>query len=212
MRICNAVLLFTLLLWVDPAGAQKEYSLTVSIHKEVRPLSEKSVEKIFARASDLLRRNGCDVKFKLDGPIQTFTSAPAHIKDASGLEAVHSVAADIKIVKKINFCVGKYDKVGFIGCSWRPERRPKTVIVTTGPRVGNLHHILWAHEFGHTTGLMHRIDENEEALMTPCDIQAFSRVVDEHECRHFLAGPVRHYPPGLGPACPKNSAARRRAD
>src|SRR5262249_3751250 len=110
-----------------------------------------------------------------------------------------------------NYCVGKYFKDPLIGCSWRPEGRPRTVIVTT-ESVGALpgiHPVLWAHEFGHTTGLLHRKDQNDVALMTPCGLEAFNDQINKDECRHFLVGPVTHYPPGLGPGCPSNTSVRR---
>src|SRR5262249_38314872 len=171
MRRCSAILLLGLLFSAQPADAQRLYSLTVSIHEGMNPtLTKENVEQILGGASDILKRNGCDVKFELKGPIQTFTSAPAHIKDPSTLEAAHLVSADVKVVQRINYCVGKYLKEPVIGCSWRPEGRRRTVIVTT-ESVGALpgiHPVLWAHEFGHTTGLLHRKDANDVALMTPC--------------------------------------------
>jgi hypothetical protein len=210
----NAILLLGLLLWADPASAQKPkiYPLTVSIHNAVHPtLTQSDIEQILTRASDLLQSNRCGVGFKLKAPVTTFTSAPAYIKNAADLEAVHSVPADVKVVQRINFCVGRYDQDGFIGCSWRPEGLRKTVIVTT-ERVGEIpgiHPILWAHEFGHTTGLLHRVDNDREALMSPCDLQAFSRVVNRYECGCFLAGPGQCNVTGAGPACPDAFKRRR---
>jgi hypothetical protein len=213
MQRCNAILLLGLLLWVDPASAQKLkiHSLRVSIHEEVRPSPTQSeIEQILKDASDLLQEppNRCGVGFKLKGPVTTFTSAPAFINDASDLEAVHSVPADVKVVREINFCI-RGPENGLVGCSWRPNNRPKTVIVTRRLKGVGLSPVLWTHEFGHVTGLQHRNDEDEEALMTPCGLQAFNRRINKDECRHFLAGPVQHYPPGLGPACPKPSSRYR---
>ena len=124
-----------------PAIAQKEYSLKVSIHEAVRPtLDESEIRRILGRASDLLtRRNKCDVKFRLD-TFGRFSSAPDVINNESDLEAVHSVDAHVKIVKQINFCLGR--EGSFIGCAWRPEGRPKTVIVVR-QLARDLRHILW---------------------------------------------------------------------
>jgi len=185
-----------LLLWVEPASAQKEYSLTVSIHQAVQPrLTEKVVEGILKRASKLLQKDPghldrpnnvkCNVTFKLDGPVRTFAlpSTPKAIQNEDQLEAVHRESADVKIVESINFCK-KYSSKGFIGCSWRRDG-PKTMIVT--PSLG-IAHILWAHEFGHTAGLQHRVDD-PAALMTPCDLFYDSVKINDDECGCFVGGP-----------------------
>jgi hypothetical protein len=212
---CSVIaILLSLLPWAEPASAQKVYWLTVSIHKDVRhKLTQKDIEKIFKRESKLLKEdNACDVEFKLNGPVQTFTSAPAYINDLASLEAVHHVAADVKVVQEIKFCRGQYYEEGVIGCSWRPAGlRPKTVIVTTATVATDLRHILWAHEFGHTTGLEHRIDDSQ-ALMTPCDLQSFNRHINEAECRCFVAGPDQCHMPDLNVACPAPSRRRGAAD
>jgi hypothetical protein len=204
VRRSLAILLLGLLSWSDPASAQKlkMYPLTVSIHATMSAgLAQNDVEQVLKLASDLLQQspNNCGVGFKLNGPITTFTSAPAVINTADDLEAVHRVPADVKVVQGINFCVQGH-QTGLVGCSWRPKNRPKTVIVTTQMLGFGIEPVLLAHEFGHTTGLLHRNDERE-ALMTPCGLDAFNRHINQDECRHFLAGPVRHYPPGQGPGC-----------
>ena len=209
MRRGDAILLLGLLLLVDPvsAGNLKIYPLTVSIHAEVNPVPRQdAIEQVLKLASDLLQQapNNCGVGFKLKGPITTFTSAPASINDAAGLEAVHRVPATVKIVKEINFCINGHQN-GLVGCSWRPYNRPKTVIVTTRMLGVGIEPVLFAHEFGHVTGLLHRNDNDGEALMTPCGLEAFNRHVNKDECRHLLAGPALQYPPGLGPGCPSNS-------
>src|SRR5262245_19167714 len=97
--VCLAVLLWVESATAQAATAQKEYALKVSIHKNVRPkLTKKRVEEILKGASDLLKEANCDVKFKLDGRIKSFSSAPDSIRDATDLDAVHAVAADVKIV------------------------------------------------------------------------------------------------------------------
>jgi hypothetical protein len=197
-RKCNltAILLLGLLPWVEPASAQtKEYSLTVSVHAALVPrLTPAEIEQILKDASDLLKiDNNCDVEFKL-GSVQTHTG-PADIYDDVTLEAVHSVDADVKVVNSITFCTGRTQTVW--GCAWRPHDRRKTVIVTNFVDP-NLRGILWAHEFGHTTGLPHRMKHDTELLeplMTGCEIQAFTVLIDRDECDHFRAGPTGTYPP-----------------
>ena len=197
MLRCRAILLLSLLVWVEPASAQAEsasaqkvYSLTVSIHAGVTsPLPPEKVEQILEKASDILRNDNnqnCNVKFELKGPIHPFTSGSARITDASTLEAVHRVPADVKVVQRIDFCVGQPP---FFGCAWRPERRRKTVIVTVDALgFPGLLPVVWAHEFGHTTGLPHRNDVEDLALMRPT-IKAFHTKINSDECRRFRAGP-----------------------
>lgn len=192
-RRCSvgAMALVGLLPWVEPASA-KVYWLTVSIHEDLQgSLGEEQVKQILQTASSIMKHqtgswtNDCDVEFKLSGQIQFFNSAPAHIKNAKDLEAVHLVPADVKVVQEINYCLGKFRKKGFAGCAWRAGGRQKTVIVKLGLAAeGNL----WAHEFGHTTCLPHRMAE--QSLMTPCPIGLLSWRITQNECQHFLDGPM----------------------
>lgn len=218
-RKCNlpVMLLLGLLPGIEPASAEV-YTLKVAIHKEVRPrLSQTDIEDILKRASGLMKLpgfNSCDVEFKL-GSVQPL-KAPAYINDPSTLEAVHSVDANIKVVQKITFCNNQYYKDGVAGCAWRAKGR-RTVIVTNNMMALDDRHILWVHEFGHTTGLEHRNRANSELidpLMTgpPCSLGSNTQLINKDECGHFRAGPVPppYGPPG--PACPQNSSPRPRTD
>lgn len=200
MRRCNGVLLLSLLLWIEPATAQDVtvHPLKVSVHEAINsPSIQNTVEGILKEASRLLQTQdddkdvSCNVELKLDGQVTTFGSSPAvpaDIKDAKSLEAVHQVPADVKIVRSITFCVG--EPQGVFGCSWRPKGLRKTMIVTLVGTGSGMEGVLWAHEFGHTTGLMHRKDRDGLALMTP-EIEAFHRDVTKKECRQFIAGHVK---------------------
>jgi len=176
-----------LLLSVGSAHAQTEHSLTFSIHRDLPPdlveqLKEK-IEDILQHASALMNENKCDVTFKLDSPIKLFTSnAPKDISDKDDLEAVHREVADVKVVNSIAFCVGR--KGTFSGCAWRRDG-PKTVIVTIA-KLLQFRGVLLAHEFGHTTGLVHRPEDDR--LMN-CEIQHFHRKITRTECSCFRAGP-----------------------
>jgi hypothetical protein len=210
VRRAHAILLLGLLLgWVDPASAQKIYTLTVSIHEDVHPrLTRPQAEKILKDASALLHR--CGVGFKLgEGPLGTFTSqsAPAVISDPDSLERVHGVPADVKVVKKIKYCALGQQQTGLVGCSWRDNNLRRTMIVTPEMMAFNAEHIVLTHEFGHTTGLPHRTDDRH-ALMWPCDLDVINWSITDHECDSFRAGPTTHYLPGLGPQC---SSRQRRA-
>jgi hypothetical protein len=212
-------LLLGLLPWLDPASAQQEHSLTVSIHQAVRHApSRQDIEQILQRASNLLKsnesdvQNDCDVTFKLK-ELNTFSSAPAHIRNADDLEKVHSVDADVKIVQTITFCKNENRPAGFWGCAWRPEGRPKTVIVanTVPP---NLRHIVWTHEYGHTTGLEHRERDNSkplDPLMTACGIESFTVLVNKYECDCIRAGPRMCSMQDKNLQCSSSSSTRLRS-
>jgi hypothetical protein len=195
-----AIIGLGLLLWAPPAAAQKVdaknvgmsnvHPLTVSIHENLPPLVPETVKNILNDASEKLlqRENNCNVRFKLNGPITRLArGTPLDILNKDHLEAVHREAADLKIVRSIKFCMGRFDKEGFIGCAWRPEsRRPKTMIIARRRGLLALRHIVLAHEFGHTTGLQHRADP--QALMTPCKL-SFHRVkITPNECQCFVKG------------------------
>lgn|SRR5215813_3091893 len=194
--IIVSVICLGLLLWVEPASAA-EWRLKVSVHKDLLTSKKnlqaltKEVDSILLRASMRLkgRCSSGDVTFIRNGDVGTFTSAdaPSIIKDANDLELVHRVPADVKIVKAIEYCKGNPH---WVGCSFRPdETLPKTMIVNRDPPpIANARPNLWAHEFGHTTGLHHRIDQRA-ALMTPCGIQSWNWRLTEEECTCLLAGP-----------------------
>jgi hypothetical protein len=221
-QIITAILSLALLMAVSPASAQKTYLVSVSRHSSLPALTESDVKGILADASKMLQNVSCDVTFTLKGPVGTFGSpdTPASVDEAH-IDAVHLVDANVvgvdfhvKVVKKItNFCRIRADS-GFHGCAFPPQFRsiivehPEThtnPAAPSGPplRKGILRdHLLWAHEFGHLTGLGHRIEPGvtgsagqPHALMTPCDLTRFSRVSDASvqvradECRCLLGGP-----------------------
>jgi len=178
-----------LLLGVEAASAESaSYSLTVKRHKSV-VLTADDVDRILRDASALLKRKdgandvACNVTFKRNGPVETFESndTPVIIKTAADRDAVHREKADVKVVKEIDFCIvkGSYE-----GCTWPPELGVKSMIVT---HPGASRGIVWAHEFGHRTGLRHR--NEPKALMSFCDLRRNQVNVNRDECDCFLKGP-----------------------
>jgi hypothetical protein len=190
MQTILAAACLALVLSIGPARAQKEYSLTFSVHKDVVGLTPELVEgvlqdasKILQEASKTLKDNNCNVTFKLDGPIKPFTSAaPGDISGKDDLEAVHREVADVKVVRSIGFCVGQ--KGQFEGCAWRRDG-PKTVIVTLMSLLRS-RGVALLHEFGHTTGLVHR---PQHAALMKCNLAEHHVKVNETECSCFRAGP-----------------------
>ena len=195
MRIIIASVCLGLLMWAEPASAQSTYSLTVSHHKDIA-LSEDDVDKILASASKVLQKDSghrstasnvaCKVTFKRKGPVTTFASAdtPKIINTAADRDAVHREVADVKVVEKIKFCRG--DPSDFGGCAWPPRANSRSIIVVRDPPAP-FPGILWAHEFGHRTGLRHRGER--QALMTICDLKGDQVQVNRKECDCFLGGP-----------------------
>lgn len=233
MRTSAGLLSLALLMWVEAASAQQAYSLSVSRHRAVPALSDGEVKRILADASRMLQKNprhdgdddvACNVTFTLKGSVGTFASPNTPVVDRDNIDAVHRVDANVagvdfhvKIVKEINFCRPDLPAEPFVGCSFSPPDFRSMILVH--PR---LHkdaqgrtlsrypdHLLWAHEFGHLTGLGHR-DDDQLALMTRCPLNTqFSNIsdarvrVNSQECRRLLAGPGVRPPDPVGgnPAC-----------
>jgi hypothetical protein len=232
MRIIASILSLAVLMWVEAATAQSStYSVSVSRHRDVPDLSESQVKAILARASRMLRKDStrndrdvsCDVTFTLKGQVGTFNSPNTPVVNRDNIDAVHHVGSNVpgvdfrvKIVKEINFCRPELPVQPFVGCSFsRPDFRsmilvhPKLHKDAQGHVLSNYpDHLLWAHEFGHLTGLGHR-DDDELALMTPCPLNTqFSNIsdarvrVNAEECPRLLAGP------GAQPADPLPGSPR----
>jgi hypothetical protein len=220
-NITGGLIFLASLIWVDTASAQATYSASVSRHRDLPAITEAEVRTILAKASKTLKKEvshndeedvGCDVEFTVRGPVRTFMLAGGAVVDQQNIEAAHdidsNVAGDfhIKLVKEIHFCRpdvphGPHDR--FDGCSYRvPDARsiiavhPKLHKDGNGSPLPNYpDHLLWAHEFGHLTGLPHRHD-NGIALMTACSVAVFKIPdscvrVNRAECNSMLAGPVK---------------------
>jgi hypothetical protein len=214
MRMIASILSLAVLTWVEPATAQSTYSVSVTRHsdRDVPDLNESQVKAILARASHMLRKDStrndddvsCDVTFTLKGQVGTFASPKTPVVDQDNIGAFlnsNVAGADfhVKIVKEIKFCRPGLPAGSFAGCSFSPPDFRSMVLVHPD-LLEDAHgrypdHLLWAHEFGHLTGLPHR-DDDELALMTRCDLRTqFSNVsdarvrVNARECRKLLAGP-----------------------
>jgi hypothetical protein len=164
----------------------------------------------------------CKITFALKGPVRNFSSPPAKVR-MRDLDAVHRIDSDVsdvdfhvQVVEKINeYCrfpdstisSTNPDGLGFAGCSFPPNFR--SIIVThpathTDPRNPSQNlaagtfpdHVLWAHEFGHLTGLGHRGGTDQNALMTACplNVQFPANAVEEvqvsqQDCDCLMSGP-----------------------
>jgi hypothetical protein len=220
MQIIAGILSVAALMWVEAASAQATYSLSVSRHRDLPAVTEAEVRDILAKASRMLKKDSrhndeedvvCDVTFTLNGPVRTFGSrAIRAVVDENNIQAVHRVDSDVagvdfhvKLVEEIKFCRPELAGVGlFSGCSYSPPDYRSTILVhpklhkdpSNHPVRNFPDHLLWAHEFGHLTGLGHRHD-GSVALMTACPVTVFSRIpdtcvrVNRAECKCLLSGP-----------------------
>jgi hypothetical protein len=234
MPIIIAILPIALFLMsVEEARSQTTFSVSVSRHHDVPPIGEQEVKDILADASKMLRKTpghvdteddvACNVRFTLKGPIRTFGSPelPPELNQEE-IEPVHRVDADVgavhfhvKVVRQMNFCRPGLPRDLYNGCAFPPEHRSIIVVHPklhpdpenpSGPPLDKFpDHLLWAHEFGHLTGLGHRNDRR--ALMTACPLnKIFANVsddqvrVNQHECSCLRSGPgsCLPLPPALG--------------
>ena len=228
-----AIVSAALLMCVDWAHAQSStYSASVSFHSGLRqrPLTEAQVKILLADASAMLQMNPdtsgadvkCDVTIALKGPVRTFSDPPSMrrpktlaVVTEDNIAAVHAVDSDvtgvdfhIKVVKEIDFCRPGLPPGRDTGCSFSPPDFRSVIVIHPALHKGP-DRLLWAHEFGHITGLGHR-DDDPNALMTRCPLRTqFSRIPDSRvhvnndECTHMLAGPGHGSPSPLpgSPTC-----------
>jgi hypothetical protein len=197
-----AIVCVALLMLIESASAQRghperTYSLTVSRHPNVE-LSDATVDEILAEASKTLKT--CNVTFRREGVVRELPAdTPSIIKSSSDRDAVHSQDGDIKVVKEIGFC---RIKLAHRGCAWDPvpeKNMPqKKSMIVTEPRNAKLSGLVWAHEFGHRTGLWHR--NGKRALMSPCPLKSGDVQITQIECDCFRGGPGSCKPKEPNPA------------
>jgi hypothetical protein len=186
-----AIACLGLLMSSGPASAQKTYSFSVSRHASVS-MSERQVDDILAKASQMLqKRAACNVAFKRVGLVSTFTSPneAGKIRTQRDRDAVHKDkrkknVINVKIVNEIDFCRPTPGVDSFDGCSWPHAFR--SIIVR-----GDLDHpqLVWAHEFGHQTGLWHHRGNVGKMLMSPCSLEDDNAQLTPDECACLLSGP-----------------------
>jgi hypothetical protein len=177
-------------------------------------LTEDEIKPILDSASKMLQKdaadNGdndvaCNVTFSLKAPVRTFGSVAASTKitneqqrDAAHRENSNVAGVDfhVKVVEEIMFCRQGLDGP-FNGCSFPGEFKsiivvhPKKLINPIDVTAKFPVHLLWAHEFGHLTGLGHR--HSSSALMTSCTVAQVASAprvqVNKDECRCLRGGP-----------------------
>ncbi|MGY0833815.1 hypothetical protein [Azospirillum argentinense] len=170
------------------AVAQATHALTIRRHSSLS-LSDTDADSILRGASRVLQDDddfapgtddvSCNVNLVRSGSVGLFaTTAPAIIGTPADWDAVNAEASFVKVVTSISFC----GKAGiYAGCAMQPGR---SMVVVRG---GNFRDIVWAHEFGHTTGLPHR--SGQFPLMTDRPLAGDQKRVTPAECNSFIKGP-----------------------
>jgi hypothetical protein len=170
--------------FILPAFAQQ---LMVGKHAQSR-LQGAEGRAIFDQASKALQtKDGpndvpCKVTLLMAGDVSTFDyPTPTEIDTPDDFRTVCLSPGYVHVVNAINDCAGT-TVPGIAGCSDTPG---KCIVVV---RIENLDSpdeegLLWAHEYGHTKGLLHRSDEN--AIMNSY-LGKTERQVDKVECLAFM--------------------------
>lgn len=194
----SVAMIVSVLFCSTSAAAQTTHSLTVSKHSTVSATAA-NVDAILVEASNVLKVDddfapgtgdvACDVTLVRSGAVGPFSSAatPGTIAKKSDLDAVFAEPAFVKMVTGITWC-GRSGSIA--GCAATPGR----TIAVVHP--GKWRGIVWAHEFGHSTGLPHRGLDRE--LMTNEPLAEDQTFVSTSECRSIVGGPpARALSPGL---------------
>jgi hypothetical protein len=160
----------------------KPIELTIRRHVKTI-LNQDEADSILDGATSVLQTNdgpgdeACMVKFERAGPIGTFDIGDGYINTPEDWNAIVAIQGQVKVVNAINYCPTKGGYVSTSGCT---SADGKSEVVARW--ASNLEGILWAHEYGHTRGLLDRSDPT--ALMSP-DISSNSRRVNHTECLAF---------------------------
>jgi Matrixin len=200
MQIITAIVGLGLLMWVEPANAQRTqtqipFRLTVGVHDH-ETVSPDRVDKILEEASKVLKK--CNVVLTRKGSVGKFTApntAPHQeglIKNRRDRDAVHKVEFDFKVVETPFFFCRGIENEAVMGCAFDPPPPPaKQLPQHQSMIVGNTSDLkltakIWAHEFGHRRGLSHR---NEKNALMACKVERENDEISQHECDCIRKGP-----------------------
>jgi hypothetical protein len=145
----------------DPAASGDESPLTFANHVDLSsPMTDARLDAILDFASsaagfaDFAEDIACCIRVSRGGSARTF-GTPGDgldvIDDNTTLfEVAENSVARVKIVRLINYCGGPATNI--IGCAYTPG---DAMIVV---RISSNEGLLWLHEYGHNTGLVHNND------------------------------------------------------
>lgn len=178
---------------IPPAHGQKAALRDVELniaHIEGVSLSEAMVDRILAAASLVIQKQdspsdtACPVNLKRKAKLIALKEKdlPEAIDSYEAMAHLADLPGDVKVVKRIGWC--GYFGV-FLGCAGEGEG-----LMAVVPNDGALEDILWAHEFGHTTGLPHTAPPLPRRMMLDV-VGADHRDVTSGECAKLTAKPLR---------------------
>jgi hypothetical protein len=219
MQIIIAIACLGLLMWVEPANAQRRpqpqipFELTVGAHKKAMLGANEveignRVDEILKRASKVLRK--CNVVLKRKGPVGT-VSAPNdagliginffHPNDPTAVrqaarerDAVHREDFDIKVVATpFFFCLGPPpdEKEIADGCAFDPLPNEE-VPQRRSMIVGNKRSDLkfTATVWAHEFGHKRGLSHRNEAkALMNCKVERENSRINDHECKCIREGP-----------------------
>jgi len=122
----------------------------------------------------------CDVGNLRGGPVgsvTTFTTPSGVVNVKADYDAIAARDRVVSVVDQINWCDGNETLGPVLGCS--DQSGTHMVVVRDDPSAEG---ILWAHEYGHTRGNVHRGDPS--AVMNPYVVST-ARRVNSSECANY---------------------------
>ncbi len=184
--------------------------ISVARHPDVS-LTDAEARQIFASFSKVVNKadSAADVAcigevagqslpafYVLDGPVQTYTG-PAVINGSADFLALLQQPGYAKVVSAINWC-GDFGP-NIIGCAPIPGNTFVVVRHTSA-----LEGVLWAHEFGHSTGLVHR---NDAGALMRSSLGVDHRNITLAECQSLIQKfNPDYYLPGAPAAAVRSTA------
>jgi len=162
-------------------------NLTVCLHGTTS-LTAVEAQAAMKVAGDVLQKSdftgdiACPVSFKLSGPVAGSSDrSQKRIKNDDDLKNICGQPGYAHIVDAIDYC-GK--DAPALGCS-RANPPCMVVVRAYSSDFPDDEGILWAHEYGHTKGLVHRDPDDETAVMNQY-IGVTERGVNQTECNAYL--------------------------
>ena len=169
----------------QPSHRLVETPISVFAHVSTN-LTEQEVKEFLRIGSEVLQRVDSDqdvatnLRLTLNGQLQHFTEGKGEIANCSELEAIFKLPGDVHVVRTINCCKGIQTPV--LGCS----RAGQGMILFSDVDhawTRDAKGVLWAHEYGHKKGLLHR---NEGGAIMAKVIAETHNSVTPCERDHYL--------------------------
>ena len=157
----------------------KDKYLSVYRHSIAPSFSNSDADRILGDASELLTTQdgsddvACPTRMKRKGNVATTTAGDGTL-DAAG--DLGKLPDGITLVKAINYCSSLAPNI--IGCAQTPGKKAAFVRYNS-----DTEGMIWAHEYGHNTGLGHRNGSNN---LMDSYVGKSKRRINQSECNSFL--------------------------